>query len=204
MSDEPQAAAPEIEPGEQARADIYRLLGALLAAPPDAALIDLVRAIRPAEDAADAAMTAAWQGLQAAAATADPARLKDEYFSLFIGLGRGELVPYASFYIHGLLMEKVLASLREELAGLGIERQANVAEPEDHAAAVCEIMGMIISEHGLHFKQSAFFEDYVGSWLGRFFKDLGTAEAADFYRAVAQLGQQFLAVEQRYFSLPDN
>jgi TorA maturation chaperone TorD len=65
-------------------------------------------------------------------------------------------------------------------------------------------MGMIISEHGLHFRQSAFFEDYVGSWLGRFFKDLGTAEAADFYRAVAQLGQQFLAVEQRYFSLPDN
>ena len=203
MSDDQQAAAPELEPGEQARADVYRLLGALLAAPPDTALIELLRDIRPAEDAADAAMTAAWQGLQAAAAAADPARLKDEYFSLFIGLGRGELVPYASFYIHGLLMEKVLASLREELAGLGIERQADVAEPEDHAAAVCEIMGMIISGHGLQFKQSAFFEDYVASWLGRFFKDLGTAEAADFYRAVAQLGQQFLAVEQRYFSLPE-
>jgi TorA maturation chaperone TorD len=204
MSDDPQAAVPELEPGEQARADVYRLLGALLAAPPDAVLIELLRDIRPAEDAADAAMTAAWQGLQAAATTADPARLKDEYFNLFIGLGRGELVPYASFYIHGLLLEKVLASLREELAGLGIERQADVAEPEDHAAAVCEIMGMIISEHGLHFKQSAFFEDYMVSWLGRFFKDLGAAEAADFYRAVAQLGQQFLAVEQRYYSLPDN
>lgn len=204
MSDDSQAAAPELEPGEQARADVYRLLGALLAAPPDAALIGLLRDIRPAEDAADAAMTAAWQGLQIATATADPARLKDEYFNLFIGLGRGELVPYASYYIHGLLMEKVLAALREELAGLGIERQSGVAEPEDHAAAVCEIMGMIISEHGLHFKQSAFFEAYVASWLGRFFKDLGMAEAADFYRAVAQLGQQFLAVEQRYFSLPDD
>jgi TorA maturation chaperone TorD len=204
MSDDPRAVVPELEPGEQARADVYRLLGTLLAAPPDAALIDLVRAIRPAEDAADAAMTAAWQGLQAAAAAADPERLKDEYFNLFIGLGRGELVPYASFYIHGLLMEKVLASLREELAELGIERQADIAEPEDHAAAVCEIMGMIISGHGLHLRQSAFFEDYVGSWLGRFFSDLAAAEAADFYRAVAQLGQQFLAVEQRYFSLPDN
>jgi TorA maturation chaperone TorD len=202
MSEDSQPAGPELEPGEQARADIYRLLGALLAAPPNAALLDLLRDIRPAADAADAAMTAAWQAMQVAAAGADPDRLKDEYFKLFIGLGRGELVPYASFYIHGLLMEKVLASLREELAGLGIERQADVAEPEDHAAAVCEIMGMIISEHGLHFKQSAFFEDYVIPWLGRFFEDLGEAEAADFYRAVAQLGQQFLAVEQRYFSLP--
>jgi TorA maturation chaperone TorD len=203
MSEGSQPAGPELEPGEQTRADVYRLLGALLAAPPDAALLGLLRDIRPAVDAADAAMTAAWQGLQAAAADADPDRLKDEYFNLFIGLGRGELVPYASFYIHGLLMEKVLASLREELAGLGIERQADVAEPEDHAAAVCEVMGMIISEHGLHFKQTAFFEDYVASWLGRFFADLGAAETADFYRAVAQLGQQFLAVEQRYLSLPE-
>jgi TorA maturation chaperone TorD len=202
MSEDSQPAGPELEPGEQARADIYRLLGALLAAPPDVALIGLLCDIRPAADAADAAMTAAWQGLRAAAAGTDPDRLKDEYFKLFIGLGRGELVPYASFYIHGFLMEKVLASLRVELAGLGIERQADVAEPEDHAAAVCEIMGMIISEHGLHYKQSAFFEDYVAPWLGRFFEDLGEAETADFYRAVAQLGQQFLAVEQRYFSLP--
>ena len=62
---------------------------------------------------------------------------------------------------------------------------------------------MIISEHGLHLKQAAFFRDYVGLWLGHFFADLGKAEAADFYRAVAQLGQQFLAVEQRYFSLPE-
>ena len=203
MSDDSQPAGPELEPGEQARADVYCLLGALLAAPPDAALLDLLRDIRPAAGADDAAMTPAWQALQAAAEGADPDRLKDEYFNIFIGLGRGELVPYASFYIHGLLMEKVLASLREELAGLGIERQAEVAEPEDHAAAVCETMGMLISEHGLQFKQSAFFEDYVDTWLGRFFADLGVAETADFYRAVAQLGQQFLAVEHRYFSLPE-
>lgn len=169
---------------------------------PDTALLGLLRDIRPAEDAA-VDMTAAWQALRDAAATADPDRLEDEYFNLFIGLGRGELVPYASYYVHGLLMEQVLADLRTELALLGIERQAGVAEPEDHAAAICEIMGMLVAEDGLHLRQSAFFEDYVVSWLGRFFEDLGKAGAADFYRAVAQLGQQFLAVEQRYFSLPE-
>ena len=203
MSEGSLPAGRALEPGEQARADCYRLLGALLAGPPDATMIDLLCRIRPAEAADDAAMTTAWQALQAAATGLDIDQVKDEYFRLFIGLGRGELVPYASFYIHGLLMEKVLASLREALAGLGIERRANVAEPEDHAAAVCEIMGLIISEHGLHLDQAAFFKDYVDLWLGHFFADLGKAEAADFYRVVAQLGQQFLAVEQRYFSLSE-
>ena len=147
-------------------------------------------------------MTAAWRGLRTAAEQAEAARIEDEYFSLFIGLGRGEVVPYASFYIHGFLMEKVLASLRGELTGLGIERRRDVAEPEDHVAALCEVMAMIISGHGLHFNQSAFFDAYVDSWAGRFFEDLGKAGSADFYRAVAQLGREFLAVERHYFSLP--
>ena len=108
MSEGSQTAGEALDAGEQARADIYRLLGALLAAPPDAALIDLLREIRLSSDTDDATMAAAWQGLQAAAKAADPDRLQDEYFNLFIGLGRGELVPYASFYLHGLLLEKVL------------------------------------------------------------------------------------------------
>ena len=201
MSEGAQPADTDLDAGEQARADIYRLLGALLAAPPDAALLELLRAVPLAADAEETAMSGAWRDLQAAA-TADTDHLQDEYFRLFIGLGRGELVPYASFYIHGLLMEKVLASLRTELAGLGIERQANVAEPEDHAAAICEVMGMIILEPGLHSRQAAFYREYLSTWLRKFFTDLEAAENADFYRAVAQLGQQFLALEARYFSLP--
>lgn len=191
-----------LEPGEQARADVYRLLGALLAAPPDAALLELLRGITPGETGQESAMAAAWQALQAAAMRADPAALEDEYFNLFIGLGRGELVPYASYYIHGFLMEKVLASLRDELAVLGISRRSGVAEPEDHVAALSETMGMIIAANGLHLKQLAFFERYIDSWMGRFFEDLGSAGAAEFYRAVALLGHQFLAVERQYFTLP--
>jgi TorA maturation chaperone TorD len=145
-----------LEPGEQARADVYRLLGALLAAPPGAALVETLRGITPAEAENGAPMTAAWMALQAAAAGATPAVLEDEYFNLFIGLGRGELVPYASFYLHGFLMEKVLASLRSDLAVLGISRRNGVAEPEDHAAALCETMGMIITGHGLQLNQSVF------------------------------------------------
>jgi TorA maturation chaperone TorD len=191
-----------LDAGEQARADVYRLLGALLAGPPGTELLDVLRNIQPEPAPDGEAMTAAWQALKAAAEQAEPGMLEEEYFNLFIGLGRGEVVPFASYYIHGFLMEKVLASLRGELAGLGIERRQGVAEPEDHIAALCEVMAMIISSHGLQLDQSAFFESYVASWAGRFFEDLGKAGAADFYRAVSQLGQAFLEVEQRYFSLP--
>ena len=192
---------PESE--EQARADVYRLLGALLAGPPTAALLGMLRNITPAADAVlEMPMTTAWQQLKVAAEQVTPDRIEEEYFNLFIGMGRGELVPYASYYVHGLLMEKTLAALRSELGELGITRRNGVAEPEDHVAAICEIMGMNISGHRLHLRQKAFFDSYIDPWMGRFFDDLGAAESADFYRSVALLGQQFLTVERQYFSLP--
>jgi TorA maturation chaperone TorD len=193
--------APVIEAGDAARAELYALLGTLLAGPPDESVLELLQEIDAGEPDTTP-MTATWQALQVAAGGTDPEQLADEYFNLFIGLGRGELVPYASFYIHGFLMEKVLASLRKELRTLGFELQEGISEPEDHVAALCEIMGMIITESGLSLKeQSAFFQTYIASWMGAFFAELGGAESADFYRAVARLGQQFLEIESQYLSM---
>ena len=63
-------------------------------------------------------------------------------------------------------------------------------------------MGMIISESGLSLEeQSAFFEAYIASWMGEFFAELRDAESAGFYRAVAQLGQEFLEIESQYLSM---
>jgi len=191
-----------VEPGDAARAEIYQLLGALLAGPPDTVLLELLHEI-DAGDPNASPMAATWQALQAAAQATDIDRLSDEYFNLFIGLGRGELVPYASFYIHGFLMEKVLASLRNELQSLGLELQEGVSEPEDHVAALCETMGMIISESGLSLEQqAAFYDAYVATWMSKFFTDLRAAESASFYAAVALLGQQFLEIESQYLSMP--
>jgi TorA maturation chaperone TorD len=201
MSEATQTVEHQLEPGEQARVDVYRLLGLLLLSPPDDTMLELLCAIQPDTTAEDKAMTEAWQALQSMAVATEPEQLKDEYFKLFIGLGRGELVPYASYYIHGLLMEKILSSLRDDMARLGIERQANVVEPEDHAGAICEMMAIIISSSELNSEQLVFFETYVTPWLGRFFDELCEAESAHFYQSVGHLGQAFLVVEQRYFTL---
>ena len=198
----PLPAGPAVAAGDAARAEIYLLLGTLLAGPPDKAILDMLLEI-DAGDAEPTPMTLAWQSLQTAARQTDIEQLGDEFFSLFIGLGRGELVPYASFYIHGFLMEKVLASLRHDLKTLGFELQEDISEPEDHVAALCETMGMIISESGLSFEeQSEFFKTYLASWMMDFFADLREAEAAVFYQAVAQLGLQFMEIESQYLSMP--
>jgi TorA maturation chaperone TorD len=195
------SVSPAIDAGDAARAEMYVLLGTLLAGPPDEAILEMLLEI-DAGEAGATPMAALWQSLQEAARATDSTRLSDEYFNLFIGLGRGELVPYASFYIHGFLMEKVLASLRNELKTLGFEVQEGVSEPEDHVAALCETMGMIILESGLSLdEQSAFFKAYIESWMGEFFTELRGAESADFYRVVAQLGQQFLEIESQYLAM---
>ena len=78
--------------------------------------------------------------LAEAASQADALRVGREFFDLFIGLGRGELLPYASYYLTGFLHERPLARLRDDLIVLGIERAEGNVEPEDHAAILCEMM----------------------------------------------------------------
>jgi len=186
----------------QARADVYRLLGALLASPPKDELLRIVKNLEVDQTHDDDSMTNAWQSLRSAAQQAHPEQLEDEYFNLFIGLGKGELSPYASWYLTGFLMEKPLAELRKELSRLGFIRQADMREPEDHVAALSELMGMLITECVLSFdEEKALFQKFIAPWMGRFFDDLIHAQYSVFYKPVGRLGKQFIGIEQRYFSM---
>jgi TorA maturation chaperone TorD len=131
-------------------------------------------------------------------------RVEREYFDLFIGLGRGELLPYGSYYLTGFLHERPLARLRAHLEKLAIERTADQAEPEDHAAILCEIMAGLASGR---FPAPAgsdreVFEQHLAPWIGRFFADLEQADAAHFYRRVGTLGRVFIEIETDAFALP--
>ncbi len=187
---------------DRVRGHVYALLGNLLAAPPDAALLEDLAAISP--DPSDRSLLAAsWKMLGEAAARAAPADLSDEYQSLFIGLGRGEIVPYGSWYLTGFLMEQPLARLRSDLAELGIERNPGVGEPEDHAGALCDAMAIMIAGDDpvpLE-RQARFFAQHVEPWMERFFRDLQRADSARFYRAAGLLGEQFIEIERQAFGM---
>lgn len=187
---------------EGARANAYALLGNLLARAPDAHVLGLLHQIQvPANEGRG--MAGAWGMLRLAAEQTRADSAADEYFNLFIGIGRGELVPYASWYLTGFLMERPLALLRIDLEALGFERREGVCEPEDHAAALCETMAMIIGGEEIPLEvQRAFFQRHVAPWMSRFFRDLQQAEAARFYSAVGLVGERFIELEGQYLSMP--
>lgn len=193
-------APPALAEGDALRAGTYALLGALLAAPPGEDLLERLRGIGPVTGE-DGEMAACWQLLLQASAQAAVPHLDDEYHELFVGIGRGELVPYASWYLTGFLMERPLAVLRRDLAVYGIEAQDGVTEPEDHAAALCEAMAVVIQDAGEE-GQKAFFDRHLAPWMERFFRDLQEARSAHFYRAVGRLGEQFIRFERQYLDLP--
>jgi TorA maturation chaperone TorD len=185
---------------ERLRANVYALLARFLARPPDAEL--LREAAEWSGD--DSEFGRAVSALAEKARTADPDQLKIEYEALFIGLGRGELIPYASYYLTGFLNEKPLARVRADLREIGAERDPSVKEPEDHIAALLDVMvGLILGqfrESGLE-RQRQFFRDHINSWAPYFFKDLENAKTGDFYRPIGTLGRLFLAIEEAAFEM---
>jgi TorA maturation chaperone TorD len=126
-----------------------------------------------------------------------------EYFELFVGVGRGELLPYASYYLTGFLQERPLAKIRDDMIAMGIAPAEGLAEPEDHITILCEIMAGLASrqfEAELE-GERRFFERHLKSWAPRFFADLETAASAKFYRNVGSLGRLFMEIEAQGFAM---
>jgi TorA maturation chaperone TorD len=192
-------AAGEVDETDHARAAEYALLAALLSHSPDADMIEQLA--RLSGDATR--LGAAHAALGSAAATMNPERIEREYFDLFVGLGRGELFPYASYYLTGYLHGRPLARIRETLKQIGLERTEGQSEPEDHVAVLFEVMaglagGRIIAPDGT---DRTIFENHLKPWAGRFFSDLERAESATFYKSVGSLGRIFMEIETEAFSL---
>jgi TorA maturation chaperone TorD len=183
---------------DRARAQEYALLAALLSHGPDAQMIGNLS--RLSGDTTP--LGVAHAALGAAAASANPDRVEREYFDLFVGLGRGELFPYASYYLTGYLHGRPLARLRGALKKIGIERAEGASEPEDHAAVLFEVMaglasGKIMAPGGT---DREIFENHLKPWIGRFFSDLEHARSATFYASVGTLGRVFMEIEAEAFS----
>jgi len=186
---------------DQMRADLYAFLSALLASPPDRELLD--RTARLKGDATP--LGRAIDSLAKLARAATPGSVEREFNELFIGLGRGELVPYASFYLTGFLNEKPLAVLRKDMARHGIARASGVFEPEDGIASLMEMMAALIEGRFAPpaplAEQRDFFARNIGPWAGHFFADLEGAKTSVFYAPVGAIGRLFVDIEREAFRL---
>ncbi|WP_187992231.1 molecular chaperone TorD family protein [Vibrio harveyi] len=179
------------------RTEIYLVLSALFRSAPSEEMIEFLTSLEV--EPSESAMQKAWIALQQAAKDSNREALEDEYQDLFIGIGRGEVMPFGSWHMTGAMMEKPLAEIRHDLELLGFERDENVKEPEDHIAALCEVMSMLTGEE--EDLQQTVFNKHIAPWFNSFTQQLENAESANFYKPVAQLCEAFLTLEQVRFSV---
>ncbi|WP_104024546.1 TorD/DmsD family molecular chaperone [Vibrio hyugaensis] len=179
------------------RTEIYLVLSALFRSAPSEEMIEFLTSLEV--EPSESAMQKAWIALQQAAKDSNREALEDEYQDLFIGIGRGEVMPFGSWHMTGAMMEKPLAEIRHDLELLGFERDENVKEPEDHIAALCEVMSMLTGEE--EDLQQAVFNKHIAPWFASFTQQLENAESANFYKPAAQLCEAFLTLEQVRFSV---
>ncbi|SON55300.1 chaperone protein TorD [Hartmannibacter diazotrophicus] len=186
---------------DQLRVNLYRLLARLLAAPIDSA----TRATLQSLVGDDTTLGQAVARLAQLAGDVSPKECAEEFHELFVGVGRGELLPYSSYYLTGFLNEKPLARLRRDMAGFQIARSAQSKEPEDHIAALMDMMtGLIDGSFGDPQPISAqkeFFDRHVGKWAPHFFSDLERAKSARFYKPVGTIGRLFMDIEMAAFDM---
>ncbi|WP_371229766.1 TorD/DmsD family molecular chaperone [Roseovarius sp. 2305UL8-3] len=192
---------PQVSEEDRMRADLYNFLGLILSGPPDEMLLAQTQTLLGDDSDLGQAITT----LSKVAKLSKPKTVESEFNNLFIGLGRGELLPYASYYLTGFLNEKPLATLRQDMAAQGLARADNVFEPEDNIASLMEMMGaLIVGRFGAPAsleQQKTFYNKHIAPWAAHFFADLEAAKGSVFYAPVGTVGRAFIAIESEAFRL---
>jgi len=190
---------------EIARAELYGLLSRLWIAPPDATLRSQFGVAVTVAPQPGAYLEAPWQSLVAAMRATTPQAAADEYDALFGGVGKPEIFVYGSYHLSGFLNEKPLATLRADLAELGLARDESRAETEDHIAYVFEVMRWLIAGDDVLVcnleQQRKFFRAHLQPWVGRLADAVQAHPRAVLWREIAAFTSAFVEVETQGFDM---
>jgi TorA maturation chaperone TorD len=190
-----------IDEEDQLRADMYSFLASLLRSEPSADLVEQLTLLKSDNTPIGNAIKV----LAKLASSLDLHEIRDEYVKIFIGVGRGEILPFASYYLTGFLKDKPLAKLRNDMKEIGIEMSADVKEPEDHIASLFDIMsGLILGKFDRKFsitEQRDFFNKHLAPWVELLMRDIEASKIAVFYAPVGTLGREFIEIERSSFKM---
>ena len=190
-----------IDAEEQLRADMYSFLASLLRTEPNAELVNQLTNL----ESDDSPIGKSIKTLSKLASSMDLPTIRDEYVRIFVGVGRGEILPFASYYLTGFLKDKPLAKLRNDMKEIGIELAENVKEPEDHIASLFDMMsGLILGKFNKKFsisEQKDFFNKHLGPWVDLLMRDIESSKIAVFYSPIGTIGREFIEIERSSFSM---
>ncbi len=186
---------------DQLRADMYSFLANLLRAEPSSELVNQLTKL----ESDDSPIGKSIKTLSKLASSLDLPTIRDEYVRIFIGVGRGEILPFASYYLTGFLKDKPLAKLRSDMKEIGIELAENVKEPEDHIASLFDMMsGLILGKFSKKFsigEQRDFFNKHLAPWVDLLMRDIESSRIAVFYSPIGTIGREFMEIERSSFSM---
>ncbi len=191
---------------ELQRAELYGLLARLWYAPPDEALKQqFAVAVTEAPDPGSFLETP-WQDLVAAMRATSLQDATVEYNLLFLGTGKAEVFLYASFHLKGGLNETPLVELRTELSELGLSKDLDSGETEDHVSFVLEVMRYLIAGEDIARcnleRQRRFFRAHVQPWIGNLLCEaVEQHPRAALYAALARFTRAFVEVETQGFDM---
>jgi TorA maturation chaperone TorD len=194
-----------LAPEESGRADFYALFARVFHAAPDSPLLAALAAAADLPEDADPALARAWGELAAASSAVDAEAMQWEYETLFVGVGKSEITPYAAFYAGATAVDHPRVRLRGDLATLGLARREQAAETEDHFAALFDAMRVLVAGGAGRSaasveEQKRFFQAHVAPAVGKFLQALKASRNANYYRKVAALGEAFFAIEAESFT----
>lgn len=190
---------------ELARAELYGLLAQLWLAPPDEALLTQFRVAVTQAPQPGGFLEAPWEALVSAMRATSAQQAAEEHDALFQGVGKPEIFLYGSFYLSGYLHEKPLATLRTDLAELGLTREGSRLETEDHVAYVFEVMRYLIAGDDAAVsnleQQRRFFRAHVQSWVEKLCETVAAHPRSRLWREVAAFTAAFVQIETQAFDL---
>ena len=197
-------SASALEPEELARANFYGLISRLFYAAPDSKLLaEINRGSESTPDENESELAVAWRRLQQSCRSAYPAILRQEYDSVFVGVGKAEITPYLSGYAEPAGPDRYLVRLRDQLSAWGLARKERVFEVEDHVSGICDVMRWLIeAQHALD-DQRRFFQEFAYPGVMGFCAALQKSPSAVFYKDVGALTGSFYDLEKAAFEMSD-
>lgn len=205
IADRPLPVTAGVADENEARAALYGVIAHFFLAAPSRELLKHTAAADHLIGGDGSPLAVSWHTLCKAARDADPERVREEFESIFVSVGRPAVSLYASTYMNSARRGHVLADLRDDLARTGYARATDSAEYEDHLSALCEVMRGMIAEEPANAAaadaQREFFQRYLAPWFGAACDAIDHAEQAVFYRSVARFANAFFTNESAYFEL---
>jgi TorA maturation chaperone TorD len=128
--------------------------------------------------------------------------LQEEYYRLFVNpLDGGTVAMTASYYLNGRGYDQALVDVRGFMMEAGIQKNAEVTEPEDSLVVMLDILASLVEEEKLGVGESnrqlqgRLLKEFLEPVTEKFAMALKKHEQADFYYLCSRLLAGYLELE---------